>query len=214
MIRLFIADDHKIFIDGLLLSFMDTFDIRVVGHALNGREALDKLRETEADVILLDINMPEMNGLECARNLQKKFPALRVIILSQYGEPRVVKKLRKYNISGYLLKDSPKEEVIEAVKTVAGGGEFFSKSLNLEDEGRTTDDYGYLMIEKLSTREREVLEGICNEMNNQEIAAKLQISVHTVETIRFRLMNKTGSRNMAGLVKWAILTGALEENKD
>lgn len=212
MIRLFIADDHKVFLDGLMLTFMDTFDIRVVGQAMNGKEVLEKFRETEADVILLDINMPEMNGLECARNIQKKHPETKIIILSQYGEARIVKKLQKQNISGYLLKDAPREEIIEAVKKVAAGEKFFSKSLNTEVEKRNPDDYGYLVIEKLSTREKDVLKGICSELNNQEIADKLQISVHTVETIRFRLMNKTGSRNTAGLVKWAIKSGALDDD--
>jgi DNA-binding NarL/FixJ family response regulator len=132
-------------------------------------------------------------------------------MLSQYGETRLMKRLEKFNIAGYLLKDTPTDEIAEAIRTVMTGTKYFGRSLNLSSDPSKVNEFGFF-DDKLSTREQEVLECICDELNNQEIANFLEISVHTVETIRFRLMNKTGAKNTAGLVKWAFHQGILGGN--
>jgi DNA-binding NarL/FixJ family response regulator len=204
MIKLLIADDHKIFIDGIVNALSEAEDIEIVATATNGVGVLEILQHEQVDVVLMDISMPVMHGIECSKKIRDLYPDKRVIILSQFCDERLIKRLMKFNIYGYLVKNSEKEDIIEAIRKVYQGERVFTESSctgeqNLSREYPKYNAYNYT----LSKREKQVLELICNGEKNDVIAEKLSISNHTVETYRSRLMVKSGMRNTAELVKWA-----------
>ncbi|MCB2221751.1 MAG: response regulator transcription factor [Bacteroidetes bacterium] len=204
MIKLLIADDHKIFIDGIINALSEAEDIDIVATATNGVSVLDILQHKQVDVVLMDISMPVMHGIECSKKIRDLYPDKRVIILSQFCDERLIKRLMKFNIYGYLVKNSEKEDIIEAIRKVYQGERVFTDGdfageQDLSREFPKYNAYNY----SLSKREKQVLELICNGEKNDVIAEKLNISNHTVETYRSRLMVKSGMRNTAELVKWA-----------
>ena len=210
MIKLMIADDHQLIIDGLKTNLSEVSDIDIIAEANNGNEVLKVLNRKKPDVILMDINMPEMDGLECTRLVSRKYPRVRVIGLSQFDEVRLVKRLVKNGAVGYLLKDTGLEELISAIRKVHSGEKYFSEKLSLnlidQDAQKNTNS----LFPKLSGREREILQLICQEYSSQEIAERLNISFHTIESHRVRLMMKAGARNTAGLVRWAVESGQVD----
>ena len=205
MIKLLVADDHEIFIDGLRSVFHSVEDIVIAATANNGLEVLKTLKNSEVDIVLLDISMPEMDGVECAKKMNTRFPDVKVIILSQFSDEKLVKRLIKYNIKGYLDKSAGKEDILMAIREVFQGGIYYNEQIfdNSEHAKHRKSRFDFFNY-KLSKREREVLDLICCELSNKEIAERLELSRHTIETIRSRLMTKTGTVNTAGLVKWAI----------
>ena len=204
MINLLIADDHSLFIDGIVNAIKPEEDITVKALAHNGVEVLEFIKQELVDIILLDISMPIMNGIECAKKLKVGYPTVKVIILSQFYDDKLIKRVSKYNIKGYLVKSADKSEILESIRTVFRGGKFFSSEINNEARNELT---GYSKFKTLkspfSKRENQVLELICDGKKNEEIADILKLSVHTIETFRARLMMKAGMRNTAELVKWA-----------
>ncbi len=203
MIKLIIADDHPMIVNGIKTMLDQEKDINLVYEAHNGVEVLDYLKENDADVVLMDINMPEVNGIDACKIIKEKYSSVNVLIFSQYDEKRFVKRVLKAGANGYLLKNSASTEIISAIKMIHKGGLFLSKDLpNIFEEGKSsrTDS----LFPDLSSREIDVLKLICDEMVTQEIADKLFISKHTVETHRANLLLKVGVKNTAGLVKWAI----------
>lgn len=205
MIKVLIADDHQLLIDGIKTTLSDETDIVIAGEANNGQQVIKFLQSNEADVILMDINMPHMDGLDCTKIVSKDFPAVKIIALSQYAEKRFVKRMVKYGATGYLLKDSGKEEILDAIKTVHNGERYFCKKLSInfmQDELQMEKTKN--LFPKLTTRETEVLKLICDEFSSQEIAERLFISFYTVENHRANLMAKAGAKNTAGLVRWAV----------
>ena len=206
MINLFIADDHQLIIDGIKTSLGDIEDFSFVAEANNGYQVLEKLESgIHVDVILMDINMPKLDGLKCTKMVKKKFPDVKIIALSQYDEKRFVKLMVKNGASGYLLKDNRKDILEKAIRTVNAGEIYFSEQLSLrlvEQELKMENTSS--LFPKLTGREREVLNLICTECSSQEISDKLFISFHTVESHRANLMHKAGVKNTAGLVRWAV----------
>ena len=206
MINLFIADDHQLIIDGIKTSLGDIEDFSFVAEANNGYQVLEKLESgIHVDVILMDINMPKLDGLKCTKMVKKKFPDVKIIALSQYDEKRFVKLMVKNGASGYLLKDTRKDILEKAIRTVNAGEIYFSEQLSLrlvEQELKMENTSS--LFPKLTGREREVLNLICTECSSQEISDKLFISFHTVESHRANLMHKAGVKNTAGLVRWAV----------
>jgi DNA-binding NarL/FixJ family response regulator len=206
MINILIADDHQLLIDGIKTTLQDVEEINVVAEANNGFQVLEHLEKNpDIEVILMDINMPKLDGLDCTKQVSKKFPDVRVIALSQYDEKRFVKRMIKNGAFGYLLKDSDKDTLVEAIKKVHGGERYFCDRLslrlaNLELKMEDTKS----LFPKLTGREREIISLICKEHSTQEIADKLFISFHTVESHRANLMLKAGVKNTAGLVRWAV----------
>lgn len=206
MIRILIADDHQLLIDGLKATLKDVNDFSIVGEASHGYQVMEKLESgLEVDVILMDINMPSLDGLECTKMVKKKYPGIKIIALSQYDEKRFVKRMVKNGASGYLLKDSGKEELEKAIREVMAGRKYYSERLSIRlVEQELKEENISALFPKLSKRELEVLNLICKEYSSQEISEKLFISFHTVESHRANLMYKAGVKNTAGLVRWAV----------
>jgi len=205
MINLLIADDHQLLIDGIKATLEGIEDINIVAEVNNGFQVLEQLESgLKVDVILMDINMPKLDGLAATKQVHKKFPDTKVIALSQYDEKRFVKQMVKNGASGYLLKDSGKDILLKAIRTVHGGESYFCERLslrliNMELKSEDTKS----LFPKLSVRELEILRLIGREFSSQEIADKLFISFHTVESHRANLMSKAGVKNTAGLIRWA-----------
>ncbi len=203
MVRLIITDDHPIVKDGLQAILATEKDIEIVAYVSNGNDLLEMLMHITADVILMDINMPGMNGIEATLCVKERYPNMKILCFSQYDDKRFVRQVFKRGANGYLLKNSSPTEMIRAIKTVVKGDIYLSEELPniFEESSRRKSKY---FTSTLSSRERDVLNEICNEKNNHEIAKTLNISHNTVESHRANILLKTGVKNVAGLVKWAI----------
>lgn len=212
MIKLLITDDHQLVIDGIKLMIKDQADINIIGEAHNGQEAIDFVKEHELDIILLDLNMPEVNGIDACKAIKKLKPEVKIIILSMISETRMVKNLMKYGANGYLLKNSGQEEIITAIRTVYTGKNHFDQEiiemmLNPSRQKEVKDEN---LHPSLSRREKEILQLIIDEHTTAEIAEKLFISFGTVESHRRNMISKLGVRNTAGLVSAAYKYNILE----
>jgi DNA-binding NarL/FixJ family response regulator len=205
MINLLVADDHELFIEGLRTALEEASDILIKNTAKDGYEVLKELKKNDYDIVLLDVNMPRMNGIDCARKIYNNKPKTKVLILSQFGDKKLVDKLAKYNIYCYLLKSSNKEEIIKAIRDVYNNKKYFSEEVrsNKYYRHKINSRFDFYKCE-FSKREKQVLDLICEGLINSEIANKLNISIHSVETFRQRIMVKSGMRNTAELVKWAV----------
>lgn len=208
MINILVADDHKVLIDGIRSMLMNEPGMRIVGEAKDGIEVLQILKSLKVDVILLDINMPRKDGIETCKALKKLHPEIKVLALTMYNEGSFIQSMLKNGASGYLLKNSGKEEVVKAINTVYHDGTYFSGEVSEtlmksmmpgSQKNRTTN-----FLPKLTRREKEILQLIIEEFTNPEIAKKLFISLSTVETHRKNLLSKLGVRNTAGLVRVAL----------
>ncbi|OQX80006.1 MAG: hypothetical protein B6D61_02655 [Bacteroidetes bacterium 4484_249] len=205
MIDVLIADDHQLLIDGIKTTLEDVPDINIVAEANNGLQVLKILQSKKIDVIIMDINMPQMDGLDCTKAVCKKYPDTKVVALSQFDEKRFVKKMIKNGASGYLLKDSGKDEIVTAIRKINSGENYFCEKLSINiinSELNTLNTKS--LFPKLTDREIEVLKLICKEFSSPEIAESLFISDKTVENHRAKLIAKAGVKNTAGLVRWAV----------
>jgi DNA-binding NarL/FixJ family response regulator len=205
MIKILIADDHNLMIDGIKTTLSDIADMQIVAGANNGLEVLKILEHTKVDVVLMDINMPLMDGLDCTKTISQQYPDIKVIALSQYNESRFIKRMVINGASGYLLKDAQKEELVKAIRTVFAGEQYYGRNL-VSDPTRINNrrQSNYDNLPELSERELEILTLICSELSCPEIAEKINLSFSTVEKHRANLMMKSGSKNTAGLVRWAL----------
>jgi DNA-binding NarL/FixJ family response regulator len=209
-IKIIIADDHQLFRNGLKILLNAFQEFEVTAEASNGEEFLRILKNTPADVVLMDINMPEMDGIEATRKGLKVNPGINIIALSMYGEEEYYYKMVDAGAKGFLLKDSDISEVKEAILTVTKGGSYFSQELlyhviqkikHRENENKSAN---------LSKREKEILLKICEGLSNQEIAETLFISKRTVDKHRANLLGKTNSKNTASLILFAIRNKLIE----
>src|ERR1700749_562860 len=214
MIRVFITDDHEIYLEGLALLLSKQAGIEVIGTAASGKELLALVPTLQADVLLLDVYLPDMGEEEILQQVRAMRPELRIIYLTLLRGTRYVHKLSKYNIQGYLLKNASIDELLTALRSVHEGGRYFSKDIHIGD--RDEDFRNTITIEDrqideiLSRRELEVLRLICKEFSNAEIAEKLFLSVSTVETHRKNLIAKLGVNNTVGLVKFALRNNLID----
>lgn len=204
-----IIDDHQLMLDGLQLMLRDVPNFQVVGQAINGKIGLAKLDEQSIDVVLLDINMPVMDGIDCCEKIRKNHPQVHVIGLSMVEELTVMKKLYSMGAKGYLLKNSPKEHVINAIEAVMAGGIYMNQAhlsslITTNSSAKQT-----VHIPKLSRREQEILNLIADEKTTKEIADELHIAFGTVETHRRNMLNKFKVKNTAGLIRAAMQWGIL-----
>jgi DNA-binding NarL/FixJ family response regulator len=209
-IRIIIADDHQLFRNGLKILLNSFPEFEVTGEASNGKEFLELLKTVQADIALLDINMPEMDGIEATRKGIKINPSVSVIALSMYGEEEYYYKMVDAGAKGFLLKDSDISEVKEAILAVVKGGSYFSQELLYHVIQKIKHREQETKSANLSKREREILAKICEGLSNQEIAEALFISKRTVDKHRANLLGKTNSKNTASLILFAIKNKLIE----
>ena len=211
MIRIALADDQQLFRKGLAMLLRDMAGARVVLECANGQELLTALTDTPVDVVLLDLEMPVMNGVETMGRIRKDFPAVRVIVLSSHEEDKFVIQLMELGANGYMLKTAAPDEIDMAIRSVAENGYYFSDRIgHVKLHGLVKDKRVkpvFNEIDPLSERELEVLRAICKELTTAEIAEKLFVSPRTVDFHRNNLLLKTGARNAAGLVVYAMTKG-------
>jgi len=209
-IQVVIADDHQLFRNGLKI-LLDAFEqFTVVGEAGNGEEVVNIVKSFECELVLMDINMPLMDGIEATRRCIKIKPDLKVIALSMYGEEDYYYRMVDAGAKGFLLKDSDINEVKDAILSVAAGGNYFSQQLLHNVIQRIKTRETETRMANLSKREQEILLKICEGLSNQEIADTLFISKRTVDKHRANLLSKTGSKNTASLILYAIKNKLIE----
>lgn len=210
-IKVLIVDDHQIIIDGIKSLLKDQYGIRVVGEAGNGKEAIDALSLIGADVVLMDIDMPVLNGIEATRKIKSGPASARVIILTMHNEAGLVKTLISAGADGYMLKNSDQHELVDAIRKVASGQSYFSPEVTLSLLHKSAHKPEFSepanLAADLTSREIEVLKLIALGHSNREIGESLFISHRTVDTHRTNLMKKIGVNNIAGLIRYAIKQG-------
>lgn len=209
-IRVLIADDHPVVRKGLWSCLCAKTNFKVVGEASDGVDAIQKVKELAPDVVLMDIDMPQKDGLEVTHVLRKESPHVKVLILSMQSNRETVLRIIKAGARGYVLKDAPTEELVRAIESVNAGEAFFSPpvaQIALNQYLNDTDETKPLA--KLSERESEVVALIAEGKSNKEIAMHLGIGVRTIETHRERIMRKLDIHSVAGLTRFAIANGLI-----
>ena len=208
-IRVLVADDHAIIREGLRVMLGNQPDMEVVGIAANGREAIRLIEEHQPDVAILDISMPELNGIEVISQMLPRHPHIKVIVLSIHETKPYVYRTLRAGARGYLIKETAGLEVVEAVRAVCRGERYLSQRIADVVTDVSFRNLEVSPLEKLSPREREILQLVAEGKTSQQIAESLSISPKTVDTYRSRLMHKIGVEDMAGLVKFAIQNGVI-----
>jgi two-component system, NarL family, response regulator NreC len=207
-IRILLADDHGVVRKGLRYLLQKSPDVEVVGEAADGREAVAMALELNPDVVVMDVAMPHLNGVDATSQIVRKNPKIRVIILSMYSDETYLTRALTAGAKGYLLKDSAESDLLRAVQTVSQGRTFFSPAISealLEDYLRQLQQRGLQdSYELLTDREREVLQLLAEGKSNKDAAALLDLSLYTVETHRANLMQKLNLHNTAEIVLYAV----------
>ncbi len=205
MIKVLVADDHQMFIDGIYSIFSNSEEVQVIGHCLNGKEVLSQLSKLSPDVLLLDVNMPELNGLNTSIAIKNKYPDLAILVLSMYNTQEIVISLFKSGVKGYVLKNASKNELLDAIKTVHSGLNYYG--VTIYKDLLKTDS---LKINNtLSEREIEIVRLIAKGNSNESIADILFLSFHTIKTHRKNMLSKLNLNNTAELVKYCSDMGLL-----
>lgn len=209
-IRIIIADDHKIVVDGLRTLLANQPGVQVVAQASNGRITVDLAKKLIPDIIIMDINMPDLNGIEATRQILAILPQTRIIALSMYSDTRMVGEMLKAGASGYLLKDCAFEELTKAVEMVMTSQTYLSPGITdivIGDYVRHLTNTPSTVFSILTDREREVLQLLAEGKTTKQIATDLRISVKTVETHRQQIMERLNIHSVAELTKYAIREG-------
>lgn len=212
-LKIYLVDDHKLFREGLKLLLSTQDFVHHIYEASNGVEFIETLSFVDCDIVLMDIEMPGMSGIEATQVAMRMKPDLKVIVLSMYGEEQYYYKMIDAGAKGFLLKNSGIENVVTAIKKVAEGENFFSEELlvnilnNIRDNNKVEPES---LENEISERELEILFHVCKGLSNQEIAEILFISKRTVDKHRANLLSKTGCRNTAALVMYAIKNKMIE----
>lgn len=212
-ISVFIADDHTLYVDALVIALehYPALTVKILGTASNGEDLLRQLRLKLPDILLLDLNMPVMNGLEVIPVLRESYPGLPILVVTKYSDPKFVREcLQVHNVAGYILKTSSLKELTEGIQQVLEGNLYMSKNLQLfpkdlvEEEDETVFDENFLAKYNLTRRELEILGLIAKAKSNSDIAVHLFISPQTVGAHRKNIMRKLNISSTAGLVRFAI----------
>jgi DNA-binding NarL/FixJ family response regulator len=211
-IRVLIADDHKIMLAGLRSLLEKQTDFEVVGEADNGRKAVQMAQEKKPDVVVMDVSMPDLNGIEATNQIIESLPETRVIALSMHSDKRFVMGMLRAGASGYLLKDCASQELANAIVQVAGGKKYLSPEITgvvIDDFllGGGSSEEVAIAASQLSPREREVLQLIAEGWSTKQIASHLYVSIKTIETHRRQIMKKLDLHSIADLTKYAIREG-------
>ena len=213
-IHIMIVDDHQIIVDGIKSLLKEVENITVVAEANNGRDAIAMLEKTPVTIILMDIEMPILNGCDATAMITSRYPDIKIIALTTHDEKSIVRKMLNAGASGYVLKNINKEILVEAITTVAKGNIYFSSEISLALASPSAEEI--IAPAKhpssaafLSSREIEILKHLANGLSNNEIAEKLFISPNTVDTHRTHIMSKLKIHNVVSLVKYAIKSGLI-----
>lgn len=207
MIKVLLADDHQLFIDGMKALLERAPEIEVVAEASDGQQVLEQLESIQVDVIILDIEMPNLDGVAATEFIRKKYPKTKVLIVTMYNKKEFIVNLMKYGASGYILKNRTKEELLQAIHTVYRGGSHYT--LEVLDTATSIDE-SFPEEGKLTEREEEVLCKIAEGLTSKEMAALLFISETTVNTHRRNILSKLNLPNATSLVRYAIKNGYVE----
>ncbi len=207
-IKIAIADDHQIFREGFKLLLKNQEEIELVGEADDGRELLEVALKQQPDVVIIDIKMPVMDGIEACRHIKKRFPDIKVIALSMFNDDNLVVDMLEAGARGYLLKNTNKQELLQATKAVYEGDTYYciatSRKLTKMIAESKFNPYRNRPIKKFTARETDVIKLICEQYTNKEIATTLRLSIRTVESHREKIQQKTGAKNSIGVAIYAI----------
>lgn len=216
-INIFLVDDHQIVRDGIKSLLLDSSEISIAGEALNGKELMEKLETIKPDVILMDISLPDISGIELTKQVTQNFPEIKVVILSMYTQEEFITNAIVAGAKGYLPKNTTQQELLNAVKAVCDGKEYYNDAVSkiiLENYISTVRKSKEVEIandaETLSSREKQILKLYVEGMSNQQIADKLFISIRTVESHKNHIMQKLGVKSTVELVKYAIRNNIAE----
>lgn len=210
-INLLLVDDHAIVTDGLKALLSDEKNYVIKGVAQNGRMAIDMLSVLKVDIILMDIDMPEMNGIEAVKFIKKQMPEKKILMLTMHDERAMIKMMMEIGADGYLLKNSPKAELLNALECISNEGTYFSEEVtSVLLQADQSKSNGKILAD-LTEREIEIIKLVSEGFSNKQIGEKLFISHRTVDTHRTNLMNKIEVHNVAGIVKFAIAHGLITD---
>ncbi len=211
MIKIVIADDHQMFIDGIKVLLEQEPTLSVVGEALNGKELLELLEKQTADIILMDINMPILDGIEATKIIRKKYPTIKVLMLTMYNTKQYITGMIAGGANGYILKNTGKEELMKAIEALQQDKTYYCQEVTARvmESFRKKDTHTEANPE-LTQREKEVLILLSEEFTASEVGDKLNISHYTVEAHRKNMLSKFNVRTTVGLVKFAIERGLLD----
>ena len=208
-IRVLLADDHAVVRQGFRMILAAQPDMEIVGEAGNGREAIELAASLRPDIVVMDVAMPELNGIEATRRLASLIPRARVVALSMHKDSVYVREILRAGARGYLLKDSGAADLVAAIRAVASGESYLSPAVS----NAVLDDYRRIAtnpIDLLTSREREVLQMLAEGKTNKEIAGVLNLSVYTVDAHRGRIMEKLNLHSIGELVRFAVRNGLIE----
>ncbi|MDZ7658289.1 response regulator transcription factor [Fodinibius sp.] len=215
-INILLADDHDIVRDGIRMLLEDEVGFRIVSEAENGEEAIKACKEDDIDLVIMDISMPKMNGIEATEKIKESSPDIKVLALTMMDEDQHIRQMIEAGASGYILKSSDKVELVDAITTILDGKHYFSddatQSVMMDLVKGTAKENNSTDPGNITDREKEVLELIVKQYTNQEIAEELYISTRTVDAHRRNLLQKTGAKNTAGLVTYAFRHNLVDIN--
>ena len=213
-IAVLLVDDHTVVRQGLRALLKSEEDIEVVGEAENGRQAVTLAQKTPPDVVVMDVAMPLLNGLEATRQILRSLPSAKVLVLTSYGDDECVEQLMRAGAAGYLIKQTAANDLLKAIREVYRGNAFFSPSIAKRLRNQCHEAFSTSHSPKksgeLTSRELEVLQLIAEGFSNKQIAAELAISIKTVEKHRQQVMNKLNIHDVAGLTRYALSKGMVE----
>jgi DNA-binding NarL/FixJ family response regulator len=207
MTKILIADDHQLFNDGIKMMLSPEDNLQIVGQVFTGKDVMDAIHRLSPDVVLLDINMPHLNGMDVAAQIVKDFTGVKIIMLTMYNDRKFVEDCQKMGVPGYILKNSGVDEVIEAINQVVLGKKYYDPKLNKSTTINQHEDDSFLKQFQLTKREMEIIGLIGRSYINDEIAEKLFLSVATVKTHRNNINLKLGITKPGDLIKFALEHG-------
>jgi DNA-binding NarL/FixJ family response regulator len=210
-IKVFIVDDHQMLIDGIKSLLKGEKKFRVIGEATRALEAFEKFKLNMPDVLITDINMPEISGIELTKMVREAFPSIKILALSMFNERSMISEMLQAGISGYILKNTGKQELLTALERISNGQLFFSEEVSIEmmKAASAPNDVPGSNV-NITSREKDIIQLISREYSNKQIAEELSISERTVETHRKNIFRKTNTKSVIGLIKFATENNILD----